>query len=151
MDRKAPVPTLPAGFRPAARHSSYTDLVGPFFDNFAGVEPRKGFFVDHKHLNQRGISHGGLVMTFADILLGSALHHNDLGPAVTVRLTTDFVGPSMLGEWIEGRARIDRETAGLIFISGEIFTDRRQVATTSGVFQRIRRRRSALVEKAAAS
>jgi acyl-coenzyme A thioesterase PaaI-like protein len=54
-------------------------------------------------------------------------------------MTTDFVGPAHLGDWVEGRANIIRRTRTLVFVEGEVFTRKRLMMTAKGVFRRLGR------------
>ena len=66
-----------------------------------------------KHLNVRGIVHGGLLVTLADSALATVLHHHRGVPfsLVTVSLTTDFVEAAHLGDWIEAHVDVPEATA----------------------------------------
>ncbi len=80
-----------------------------------------------------------MVMSFTDNLLARAVSNSGAGPAVTLHMTTDFVGPAHLGDWVEGRVNIVRCTRTLVFVEGEVFTRKRLMMTAKGVFRRLSR------------
>ena len=124
----------PPGFVLSERGSPYTEMIGPLYDlhDLPGdPEHCRGFRVLEGHLNNAGIIHGGMMMSFADTVLGRAAGSVGSGSAVTVHMTTDFLGPAHLGDWVEGRAKIMRQTR----------TRKRLHMTANGVFRRLSRRR----------
>ena len=139
----------PPGFVPSERRSPYTEMIGPLYDQLYDLpddpehdsEHCRGFRVLDGHLNNAGIIHGGMMMSFADTVLGRAAGSVGSGLAVTVHMTTDFLGPAHLGDWVEGTATIVRQTRTLIFVEGEIRTRKRLLMTAKGVFRRLSRRR----------
>src|SRR5882672_7019703 len=76
-----------------------------------------GFRV-HKHMcNPVGGLHGGMMMSVAD-LVGTMGGGTQVGVAKflpTVSMTFDFVAPAKLGDWVEGRAEVVRQTRSLLF------------------------------------
>ncbi|MBT3371949.1 MAG: PaaI family thioesterase [Rhodospirillaceae bacterium] len=129
----------PPGFVMATRKSPYTTLIGPFYEIPDDADGRRGFWVSGVHINNAGIIHGGMVMSFTDNLLARAVSNSGAGPAVTLHMTTDFVGPAHLGDWVEGKAKIIRRTRTLVFVEGEVFTRKRLMMTAKGVFRRLGR------------
>lgn len=134
--------TVPAGYGALSTPSDYSELVGPIYD-FVGDEDvaARGFRVAQKHINRAGIVHGGMLMSFADLVLSRGVRKASAGPGVTVRMTTEFLGPAHLGDWVEGEARVSRTTKTLVFVDAEIRANGHIILTASGVFRRIRRRR----------
>jgi acyl-coenzyme A thioesterase PaaI-like protein len=119
----------------AIRHSNpFGRMTGPFFEKDEEGGFVRAFRVDERHVNGLNVAHGGMLLTFADIVLGTAVFREIKTPAVTVRLVSDFVSPAQIGDWVEGRAVIDQRTRSLVFASGALTVGRRTVLTTSGVF-----------------
>ena len=61
--------------------------------------------------------HGGMMMTVAD-LIGTMGGGTLVGIAKflpTVSMTFDFVAPAEVGDWVEGRAEVVRQTRSLLF------------------------------------
>jgi acyl-coenzyme A thioesterase PaaI-like protein len=130
-------PPPPPGFAPLAGGSPFTDLVGPFWEKREGGRLWRGIRIEARHCNRLGITHGGLVLTFADTLLGAGMRHG-LGsprPGVTVKLSTDLMSAARVGDWLEGEAEVTRAEGGLVFVRGRGYVGRRTVFTSEGVFQ----------------
>jgi len=141
---------VPAGFVPPRVASAYAGLVGPVYEGEGqGVEGRRGFRVTDKHINRAGIVHGGMLMSFADMVMGRGVR--EAGPAggVTVRMTTDFLGPAHHGDWVEGLARVTRTTRTLLYVAAEITANGRLILTASGIFRRLRRQHGTAAPTAA--
>ena len=101
--------------------------VGPVFEQ----GPRGGrqfvFLVDERHVNRRGILHGGMFMTFADLTLGAvAADAADGAPTVTLGIQTQFLKSARSGDIVAVRPEIVRRTRALLFIRGD-FTVRGEV------------------------
>jgi acyl-coenzyme A thioesterase PaaI-like protein len=127
----------PPGFAPVGGGSAFTDLVGPFWEKLEAGRLYRGIRIEPRHSNRLGIAHGGLLLTFADTLLGASLRHG-LGsprPAVTVKLATDLMSAARVGEWLEGLAEVTRAGGSLVFVRGRAYVGRRTVFTSEGVFQ----------------
>ncbi len=125
----------PAGYVPIVSNSNFGWENGPIFEYKDKNLLKRGFRVAERHINAGGSCHGGMIMTFADILMASAVMQYADPPFVTVRLTTDFIGPSLLGDWLEGTAEVTVPEDGLIAVSGIIQNNKRVVAGCSGLFK----------------
>ena len=95
-----------------------------------------GFRV-HPHLcNPAGGLHGGMMMTVADLVGtmggGTLIGLRKFLP--TVSMTFDFVAPARIGDWVEGRCVVVRQTRSLLFtditlsVDGERFLRASQIA-----------------------
>ena len=127
----------PPGFAPVAGATGFAALVGPFFQKIEAGRIYRGVRIEARHTNRLGIAHGGLLLSFADTLLGAVLRH-DLGtarPAVTVKLSTDLMSAVRRGEWLEGEGTVSRAGRSLVFVRGLAYVGRRAVLTAEGVFQ----------------
>lgn len=118
---------VPLGFKLA------TGLVGPFVIHSGPVYGRlegdtlvMGFRVLPHHVNPLDICHGGMLATFADILLAcGAMYRADARGRLlpTISLQMDFLAAAPLGAWVEGRTEILRTTRSMIFSQGCITVD----------------------------
>ena len=132
----------PAGFEPYHSSSPYTELSGPFYQReLADGGFVRGFRVLAHHTNAAGYVHGGLLMTFVDTVMGQAVGRAIEAPALTIRMSTNFLLPARLGQWLEGRGRVIRATREIIFATGDVSAGRRIILAAEGMFQRIRGRR----------
>lgn len=92
--------------------------------------------VTQKHMNGSGSVHGGLLMTFADISMSQTSRAvSGAARCSTVSLTCDFVGPAKLGEILESRVRVTRQTRTLVFLSADIVVGSRVVAVATGLWK----------------
>ena len=134
---EAPGVEAPEGYLPIQSSAPFGKHNGPIFEKVDGGRFRRGFRVLERHCNQGGIVHGGMLMTFADVVLGTAAWRRTGRPTVTVRMVVDFVAPAHLGDWVEGTAELSRETESLIFVEGELRANGRTILTSSGIFKTI--------------
>lgn len=97
---------------------------------------RFALVVAEKHMNGSGSLHGGVLMTLADIAMSQTSRAiSDAKSCSTVALTCDFVGPGKLGDVIEARVRVTRQTRTLIFLSADIVCAGRPVAVATGLWK----------------
>ncbi|MBM3556649.1 MAG: PaaI family thioesterase [Alphaproteobacteria bacterium] len=129
---------LPADLKEMAGNSPFSRHVGPFLERDIAEGAHRAFVARPEHANVQGMVHGGMLMTFADMVLSAAIRKANLTPAVTVKVVTDFVGPARIGDLVEGTSRIERATENLVFLSGRIFVGEHRVAALSGIFSRVR-------------
>lgn len=130
---------VPEGFEPIQSSNPFAGHLGPIYEkSFEDGSWARGFLVEEKHCNQAKVAHGGMIMTFADVLLARAVMTEYKPPFVTVRLMTDFIGPGLLGQWVEGRAHVTGRDQGLIFVEGEIVSRQKPVASVQGSFKLLR-------------
>lgn len=114
----------------------FCDVVGPFWQHGSGAAMRIGFRVRPEHLNRRGVVHGGMMVTFADQVLGSlALDASPGKRLATIQLDTHFIDAVTEGEFVEGHPRIERQTRSILFMSGRMFVGERLVASANGVWK----------------
>src|SRR6185369_1682625 len=76
-----------------------------------------GFRVRQHLCNPAGGLHGGVMMTIADLVgtMGGGTLVGLRKFLPTVSMTFDFVSPARLGDWVEGRAEVVRQTRSLLF------------------------------------
>ena len=67
--------------------------------------------------NPAGGLHGGMMMTVADLVgtMGGGTLVGLRKFLPTVSMTFDFVAPAKVGDWVEGRAEVVRQTRSLLF------------------------------------
>lgn len=135
MDSAAPFDPLAAGWKrlPA---EGYPATIGPFLARRQGATWRYGFTVEARHLNMGGVTHGGMLMSFADDVLGMTVWEAaGRRPCTTVQLSTQFVAPARLGEFVEGVAEVLRTTRSLVFVRGLVAVGERAVVHADGVWK----------------
>lgn len=126
---------VPSGYRQVPSSAPFGARNGPFFEKRDGERLWRGFRVLERHCNQGDIVHGGMLTTFADVVMGTAAWAGTGGPSVTVRMVVDFLAPARLGDWVEGSAELTRATKSLVFVDATLKVGRRTVLTASGVYK----------------
>ena len=131
---------IPAGFEVLPSYNPFGTLTGPLYEYRNGDHWVRGFLVEEKHTNRMRVAHGGMLMNFADMVLGCAVMDKRNDGFVTIRMTTDFVSPALLGSWVEGRAEVLDEDNGVFTVKGEITSRGKVVLNLSGLFKAVRPR-----------
>jgi uncharacterized protein (TIGR00369 family) len=112
---------------------------GPLYARWHDEQLQIGFRVGPAHVNPGQNCHGGMLCTFADILISTAAQYQADIPRQflpTISLQVDFLAGAPLGSWVQGRADILRVTRNLVFSQGLIEADGEPVMRASGVFRR---------------
>ena len=125
----------PADFKPSTTRGPYTSHNGPFFHKTTEEGFWHGVRVQKRHCNSRGITHGGMLMAFADGLLGTAVFRETQTVALTARMNADFLSSARPGDWLEGTARVTKATKSVAFCEAELFVGGRAVMKATGVFK----------------
>lgn len=127
---------MPEGFEPLFRNSPFLDRTGPYYSMGKGADMKIGLRVLEHHLNARGLAHGGVLMTMADIALGYAMAATAEPPisAVTSNLSADFAGSAKLGDWIETSVDIQKIGRTLAFANAYLHVGGQRIVRASGVF-----------------
>ena len=126
---------IPEGFEPIISENPFGKAIGPIFEKKTGSNWVRGFRVEEKHTNRARVAHGGVLMTFADIVLATAVLTVAPLPFVTAQMSCQFVAPALLGAWIEGRGKVTRRTRDLVFVTCELTSGPTPVMTASGLFK----------------
>lgn len=131
--------TLEADGWEAKTSDGFTGMVGPFWFRGEGNNKTAGLLIEERHCNTHiGTLHGGVVATFADIGLGSAVAQamgEQRFGCVTVSLQTQFVSVARLGEFIVCTPEIVRHAKDLVFIRGLIKTGEKTIASADGIWK----------------
>lgn len=129
---------VPADFEPLFRTSPFLDLIGPFFQKREGDSLVIGLRIEPKHTNSRGLAHGGVLLTLADIALGYCTAFSVEPPAAlaTASLSADFAGPARVGDWLTAHVDVQKLGGQLAFASAYLCVNGKRIVRTSGVFAR---------------
>jgi uncharacterized protein (TIGR00369 family) len=127
---------LPPDFAPLFRTSPFLETIGPLYSKGKGANLVIGLRILEKHTNARGLLHGGLLATVADIALGYALGTSTDEPTglVTASLNIDFSGGAKPGDWIQTAVDIQKLGSRLAFASVDFLVGEERIARASGVF-----------------
>jgi len=113
---------------------------GPFYHRFEEGAVVCAMEVGPQHLNGGGAMHGGALATFADFTLFAIADMMGDEAAVTVSLSSDYVGAANPGDRIEGRGEVIRRTGSMIFIRGLLTRGSEPVMSFTGILKRLRPR-----------
>ena len=92
--------------------------------------------IKENHLNAAGITHGGFIAAFVDAGAGTAAHRAaDNSPCVTISLELKFISAVRLGNDLIGKTKIQKKTNTMIFLTCELMSQNKIVATVSGVWK----------------
>src|SRR5437762_5361417 len=110
---------VPEGFVPIRQVAPFLDMIGPIYVESVGKKRIVAIRLAPKHMNMRNIAHGGTLVTIADSALGINLsyYEDPPRPMVTVSLSTDFLHPAKIGDWLEAHVTVQRLGVHLSFAS----------------------------------
>tara|TARA_B100000700_G_scaffold122060_1_gene136884 strand:+ start:2718 stop:3131 length:414 start_codon:yes stop_codon:yes gene_type:complete len=92
--------------------------------------------ISENHLNAAGITHGGFICAVVDAGAGTAAHRSANGsPCVTISLELKFISAVKLGQELIGTTRIQKKTKSMVFLTCELKSSNKIVATASGVWK----------------
>jgi uncharacterized protein (TIGR00369 family) len=119
--------------------SSFTpiDDPGPFLEHVGPVLADGDVLalrVAAHHVNRSGAAQGGLLATLVDFALGRAIRASAESRAVTVSLTTDFLGAAREGDLVEARTEVERLGGTLAFADCSLTVDGREIVRGRAVF-----------------
>ena len=128
MDNKFEQISLKKGFM---KHNG-----GFMFKNISESEYKYKTIITENHLNAAGITHGGFIAAFIDAGAGTAAHRSaSNSPCVTISLEIKFISPVKLGQELMGKTKIQKKTKTMVFLTCELTTENKIVATASGVWK----------------
>ena len=130
---------IPAGFKELRRaNSPYLSTLGPLYAKGEGSSVVIGLRIEEKHLNTRGVAHGGMLVTLADSAMGIVLAaaRTPPDPMVTVNLSADFADVARAGDWAEARVDVQKMGKRLAFASCQLWVGEKRILRASGIFAR---------------
>ena len=122
---------MPAGWQPLDDPGPFLDHVGPLL---AGPDGALGLQTSERHANLAGKVHGGMLATLVDSALGRAIRDEAEQAAVTVSLTTDYLGAVEPGDWLEAHTRVERLGGRLAFADCLLRVEDRELVRGRAVF-----------------
>ena len=127
---------MPQGYTGTKLIDPFEIYVGPVFEQGETGAKRFAFRVDERHLNRRGVVHGGMLMTFADAALGQAAWDaTDHAPSVTLNMQSHFLRGVVKGDLVEVVPVVTRKTRALVFIRGDFKVGDEIVLSVSSVWK----------------
>ena len=119
--------------------SRYNSFLGPMMVRVEGGIARVRMTAERRHSNLRDSVHGGALLGFIDVALFAASRSFGLitaGSAVTLDLSTQFIGGGRIGEPLEAQVELLRETGRLLFLRGLVVQDEEKVASFSATIRK---------------
>ncbi|WP_338015287.1 PaaI family thioesterase [Altererythrobacter sp. C41] len=118
-------------------------VMGDMLVRTEGDKCRLRMFPERKHTNLQDIVHGAVTLSLIDISLFAAMRTltgGDAGPAVTLELSTQFIGAGKPGEPLDAVVEVLRETGRLLFLRGEVVQGDHLVAGFTGLVRKASRK-----------
>lgn len=132
------LPLIPEGFRAAPLGGAFLTHNGPLYARRDGDRLQLGFRVEERHTNPLGICHGGMLATFADMLLPCVILAQpgfERRFLPTISLQVDYLAPAALGAWVQGQGEVLRRTRSVAFAQGLVTADGVPAMRVSGIFK----------------
>ena len=129
---------IPEGFRRIERLSPFNALVGPLYERRDGDAVSIGLAIEEKHTNSRGVCHGGVLATLADLALGYAMlaKSGDKVSFLTAHLAVDYAGAARAGDWVHSQVEIQRVGSRLAFANCYLISGEKPIVRASAIFAR---------------
>ena len=128
--------SAPEGFTEVRLIDPFEIHVGPAFQAGEKGARRYAFLVQTQHCNMRGVVHGGMLMTLADMTLGQAVWDaTDNAASVTLNMQSQFLKSANAGDWIEVVPELTRRTRGFVFMRGDFTVAGETIMTVQSVWK----------------
>lgn len=105
----------------ASDPSRFNSLLGELSVRIDGEVARIRMTTERRHSNLRDQVHGGALLGFIDMAMFAACRGFGVlgaGAAVTLDLSTQFIGGAAIGRPIEAQVELLRETGRMLFVRG---------------------------------
>lgn len=123
----------------ATDSSRFNSLLGPLSVRIEGGVARVRMIPEHRHANLRDHVHGGALLGFIDVAMFAGCRGFGVlqaGGAVTLDLATQFIGGGRIGEAIEARVELLRETGRMIFVRGLVVQGEQTLVSFTGTLRK---------------
>jgi len=137
---------IPEGFEPFQFNDGFLAVAGPYFFKPGEEVTTFGLQTGPQHANPNGVLHGGVLMSFADTVMGTAVYLKR-GRCATISLNTEFTGNVEPGAWVEAEVEIAKLTGSLAFVRGTLTGDGQTILTASGVWKLFKKPREGHPDK----
>ena len=122
--------------------------LGFTLEKFEGGESVMHYAPRPEHCNSFGVTHGGAVMTFLDVIMATAARSVQPGMGVvTIEMKTSFMRPAPVapGAALVGRGRLLHRTRSMAFVEGSVFAPGGELcAHATGTFKYVAARASTI-------
>lgn len=132
--------TPPPGFvaLPERYRQSFIGHIGPFMSRREADGVRSiGLFLEARHCNPFGESHGGFLTALADFACAYVLlDADDPQPSVvTIQIGVQMISSARLGEWLTASAHIRRRGRSIAHVGCDFEAGGRSIAHADAVFR----------------
>ena len=128
--------STPLGYTQTTLIDPFEIYLGPVFETGEKGARRFALTVDERHVNGRGVVHGGMFMTFADLASGQAAWDaTDNAAVVTLNMQSQFLKTARVGDVIEVTPQVTRRTRSLLFLRADFEVAGEVVFTASSVWK----------------
>jgi uncharacterized protein (TIGR00369 family) len=138
MTEVAALTDIPPGFRAIRMGGPFMAVNGPLFAKLEGERLQVGFRVEERHTNPLKNCHGGMLATFADMLLPCIALYQAGGERrflPTINLQADYLAAAPLGAWVQGEGEVLRSTRNMVFVQALVSADGATAMRVSGIFK----------------
>ena len=128
---------VPEGFERLFRKSPLTEPWEPLYSKRTEKSVIIGLRLARPHTNGRGLIHGGLIASLADIAMGYSCVHA-LGGAsslLTIGLALDFIGTAQVGQWLSVESDVIKTGRTICFVQCLIKADDAIIARANATFR----------------
>ena len=118
-------------------------VMGPMLIRLEGDKCRVRMTPERKHSNLQDMIHGAVTLALIDISLFAGMRtltDNEGARAVTLELSTQFIGAGRMEEPLDSVVEVLRETGRMLFLRGEVVQEDHLVAAFSGLIRKAPRR-----------
>jgi uncharacterized protein (TIGR00369 family) len=129
---------VPEGFKPARIGGAFMAANGPLYARLRDDRLQLGFRVEPRHTNPLNICHGGMLASFADMLLPCVAIYQPQTERrflPTISLQVDYLASAALGAWVQGEGEVLRSTRNMVFVQGLVTADGVPAMRVSGIFK----------------
>ncbi|WP_228243775.1 PaaI family thioesterase [Porphyrobacter sp. GA68] len=114
-------------------------VMGKLIVRREGGACRLRMFPERRHTNVQDMVHGAVTLSLVDIALFAALRtlsDNEPGRAVTLELSSHFIGAGKPDRPLDAVTELLRETGRLVFLRGQVVQDDHLVASYSAMVRK---------------
>lgn len=128
-------PRDPAGPPAPSIRSRFGALLGTLSARRVGEGETLGLVADARLANEAGVVHGGALTALFDEVLGSFVHDVRGGAHVTVQMSTVFLRPVKVGDFIAFEREIVEATRSMTFVEGRLVVEGAVAARAQMIFK----------------
>ena len=127
---------VPEGFVARPAGGPFLEPIGPIFRRPEEAGARFGIRIERRHCNNQSVAHGGMLATFADIVLGIGGAGQGGPPRhfLALSLGAGYPAPTPLRARLGRHPPLLRRTSRMMFVEGRFLADGVAVLRASGVF-----------------